>query len=163
MAGGQDLDLCGGAEPDIAELEHAYRTKTGGLFRAAALAPACIVQELPDSRRHSLEVYADALGLAFQIRDDLADLGSDTPLGPAAETSRLPSWVQRFGEQAARERIAELAQVMDASCRDFTGPTHGFAPADRLDTRGGATATMRQGSRERQHRIRGPCTSNFTA
>ena len=126
MAGGQDLDLCGGAEPDIAELEHAYRTKTGGLFRAAALAPACIVQELPDSRRHSLEVYADALGLAFQIRDDLADLGSDTPLGPAAETSRLPSWVQRFGEQAARERIAELAQVMDASCRDFTGPTHGL-------------------------------------
>lgn len=126
MAGGQDLDLHGGGEPDLAELEHAYRTKTGGLFRAAALAPACVSENLRLGRRHALEVYADALGLAFQIRDDLDDLGSDASHATAAGASRLPSWVQRFGEQAARERIAELVVVMDGSCEEFTGPTDGL-------------------------------------
>ncbi len=119
MAGGQEMDLRGGSCPDVAELEHAYRSKTGGLFRAAALSPACVNPQLPISERHALEEYADALGLAFQIRDDLNDLRSDTRERPDSSSSRLPSWVDRFGETAARERIAELFEDMNAACREL--------------------------------------------
>lgn len=126
MAGGQDLDLCGGAQPDQAELEHAYRAKTGGLFRAAALAAACVTPDLPVRQRHSLEAYADALGLAFQIRDDLADLSSDASQPAADGPARLPSWAQCFGAQAARQRIAQLIEIMDDSCLHFTGHAGGL-------------------------------------
>ena len=119
MAGGQDLDLSGGEQPDLAELEHAYRTKTGALFRAAALAPVCVRPDLPIHLRHSLEVFADALGLAFQIRDDLADRDADLRQQPQDGAASLPSWVQLFGTQAARERIGELTAIMRSACRDF--------------------------------------------
>lgn len=119
MAGGQDLDLSGGERPDLAELEHAYRTKTGALFRAAALAPACVRPDLPVHLRNSLEVFADALGLAFQIRDDLADREADLRQPPQMDSASLPSWVQLFGTQAARERIGELTAIMHSACRDF--------------------------------------------
>ena len=122
MAGGQELDLRGGPDPDQAELEHAYRAKTGGLFRAAALAPACVQPEMRLDLRHALERYADALGLAFQIRDDFNDLEADAPAPGAAESSRLPSWVRRFGERAARERMAELAGAMSEACAFFGAP-----------------------------------------
>ncbi|MXZ28059.1 MAG: polyprenyl synthetase family protein [Gammaproteobacteria bacterium] len=119
MAGGQDLDLNGGDRPDLAELEHAYRTKTGALFRAAALAPACVRPDLGVRLRHSLEIFADALGLAFQIRDDLADRDSDQRQQPQGGGANLPSWVQRFGAQAAQERIGELTAIMRSACEDF--------------------------------------------
>ena len=119
MAGGQDLDLSAAEQPDLAELEHAYRTKTGALFRAAALAPACIRSDLPLRLRHSLETFADALGLAFQIRDDLADRDSDRRRQPADGRTSLPSWVQRFGAQAARDRISELTEIMRSASSEF--------------------------------------------
>ena len=119
MAGGQDLDLSGGDRPDLAELEHAYRTKTGALFRAAALAPVCVRPDLAVRLKHSLEVFADALGLAFQIRDDLADRDADRRQPPQGGGANLPSWVQRFGTQAAQERIAELTSIMRSACGDF--------------------------------------------
>ena len=119
MAGGQDLDLSGGGQPDLAELEHAYRTKTGALFRAAALAPACVRPDLPVRLRHSLEVFADALGLAFQIRDDLADRDADLRQQPQGGRASLPSWVQRFGTRAAQDRIGELTAIMRSACKDF--------------------------------------------
>ena len=119
MAGGQDLDLSGGERLDPAELEHVYRTKTGALFRAAALAPACVRPDLPVRLRHSLEVFADALGLAFQIRDDLADRDADQRQQPQGGGANLPSWVQRFGAQAARERIRELTAIMRSACGNF--------------------------------------------
>lgn len=121
MAGGQELDLHGGPEPDRAELEHAFRTKTGGLFRAAVLAPVCVQPQVPVDLRHALERFADALGVAFQIRDDLKDQRSGAPAETAAESARLPSFVDRFGEQAARNRMAELARAMNEAGAMF-GP-----------------------------------------
>ncbi|MCY4156684.1 MAG: polyprenyl synthetase family protein [Gammaproteobacteria bacterium] len=119
MVGGQELDLRGGPEPDLAELEHAYRTKTGGLFRAAVLSPVCVQPEMPLNFRHALEQFADALGLAFQIRDDFNDKESDAQALISTESSRLPSWVARFGEQAARERLEELVGAMQEACQTF--------------------------------------------
>ena len=152
MAGGQDLDLRGGAHPDIAELEHAFRTKTGGLFRAAALAATCVRPDLPGKTQQSLERFADALGLAFQIRDDLLDIGTDRSPGDESEDERLPSWVHRFGEQAARSRLRELTDIMRSACRSL-GPEAGglgwlteFVGGARSAP--GAAATMNQGEGE---------------
>ncbi|WP_446831079.1 polyprenyl synthetase family protein [Candidatus Foliamicus sp.] len=124
MAGGQQLDLYGGPEPDQAELEHAFRTKTGALFRAAALGPVCVKPQTPFAHRHALEQFADLLGLAFQIRDDLKDRRTDTPANAGARSSRLPSFVERFGETAARDRIEELIADMQAVSATF-GPSGG--------------------------------------
>ncbi len=152
MAGGQDLDLRGGGKPDLAELEHAYRAKTGALFRAAALAPACLRPGMPLRQRHSLEMFADALGLAFQIRDDLADRDSDQRQQPQAGTPSLPSWVQRFGARAARERISELTAIMSSACGDFGDRSGGlqwlidFMRGAHSSSR--AAATMKQGAGE---------------
>lgn len=121
MVGGQEIDLRGGPDPDLAELEHAYRAKTGGLFRAAILSPVCVQPETPRNFRHALEQFADALGLAFQIRDDFNDQESDARALASAESSRLPSWVARFGERAARERLEELGGAMQEACKAFGG------------------------------------------
>lgn len=126
MAGGQDQDLHGGAEPDLAELEHAYRTKTGGLFRAATLAPACVRPDLSAERTHALEAFADALGLAFQIRDDILDVAGDARPAGDDSPARLPSWVQRFGRQAGRERMIELTGTMQSACRTLGGESGGL-------------------------------------
>ena len=145
MAGGQDQDLHGGAEPDLAELEHAYRTKTGGLFRAAVLAPACVRPDLPAEQENALETFADALGLAFQIRDDLLDMGGDRQAQDAGGSARLPSWVHRFGRRAARERLSELTGIMRSASWNFGGEAGGFhwltdfIRGSRTASRGGAT------------------------
>lgn len=151
MAGGQDQDLHGGPEPDLAELEHAYRTKTGGLFRAAVLAPACVRPDLPVDQKHALEGFADALGLAFQIRDDLLDMGGDPQAGDAGGSGRLPSWVHRFGKKAARERMSELTGIMHSACRNFGNDAGGFhwltdfIRGAQTAPRGGATMKRGEG------------------
>ena len=148
MAGGQDLDLGGGDRPDLAELEHAYRTKTGALFRAAALAPACVRPDLPAHLRNSLEVFADALGLAFQIRDDLADRDADLRQQPQDGGTSLVSWVQRFGTQAARDRIGELTAIMRSACGDFGNRAGGLQWLIGFMRGTHSASTMKQGEGE---------------
>jgi farnesyl diphosphate synthase len=75
MTGGQSMDLAAeGRRLDAAELEHIYRLKTGRLLRASVLAPSCCRSDVPDQTLHALERYVDALGLAFQVRDDFQDI-----------------------------------------------------------------------------------------
>ena len=146
MAGGQDLDLSGGEQPDLAELEHALRTKTGALFRAAALAPVCVRGDLPVGIRHSLEVFADAFGLAFQIRDDLADQEADIKQATSGVQATLPSWVERFGAPAARKRISELTAIMHSACVEFGENASGLKGLiGIMPGADSAAATMQQG------------------
>ena len=153
MAGGQDLDLHGGAQPDVAELEHAFRTKTGGLFRAATLAATCVRPDLPAATKQSLEQFADALGLAFQIRDDLNDIGTDPGPDEDSGERRLPSWVQRFGENAARSRLSELTGIMRRACRSLGARAAGLAWLTEFvsgtHSAPGAAATMKRREGER--------------
>lgn len=78
MAGGQALDLAGeGQNLDLQALETIHRLKTGHLIRAAvrmgALTGAASPQQLA-----ALDQYADAVGLAFQVHDDILDVIGDT-------------------------------------------------------------------------------------
>ena len=86
MAGGQALDLAMvGGHPTEAELLRMQTMKTGALIRAAVLmgAQAGDWTNLPDEGRSGLAVYSQALGLAFQVIDDILDCTQDEAVSPS--------------------------------------------------------------------------------
>ena len=79
MAGGQALDLEGeGKQLAIGDLEKIHRHKTGKLIRASVLMGAMVGASASADRIAQLDRYADAIGLAFQVWDDVLDLIGDT-------------------------------------------------------------------------------------
>ena len=121
MCGGQALDLAAtgnGAAAGLEALERLHALKTGALIRAAVRMGALAAGAGPDLHRR-LDTYADALGLAFQIRDDLLDVeGESDVLGKTAgkdaaqDKATFPALI---GLEASRARLAELAAAMDAA------------------------------------------------
>ncbi|MGH7845414.1 MAG: polyprenyl synthetase family protein [Candidatus Binatia bacterium] len=112
LAGGQALDLeSEGRRVSVARLEAVHRHKTGALIVAAVRVGARIGGASADELRH-LTRYGQALGLAFQIADDLldaADLGTgkNGHAGSAKDKATYPSLV---GLAAARSRARDLAR-----------------------------------------------------
>src|SRR5690606_22866512 len=69
IAGGQAMDLAAEKQRlDPAELEHMFRLKTGRLLRASVLSAAHCAPGITTQTLHRLEIFADALGIAYQIR-----------------------------------------------------------------------------------------------
>ncbi|GIX21733.1 MAG: (2E,6E)-farnesyl diphosphate synthase [Gammaproteobacteria bacterium] len=78
MAGGQALDLeAEGTTPDIDALRTIHRLKTGALLEAAVRLPVALAEPEP-AVAAALADYAAAVGLAFQIQDDILDETGDT-------------------------------------------------------------------------------------
>jgi geranylgeranyl diphosphate synthase type II len=78
MVGGQVIDLLGEGRPiDLSELEHLHGKKTGALFVAAACGGARLGGATA-GQLASMREYARALGLAFQVIDDLLDVEAST-------------------------------------------------------------------------------------
>lgn len=77
MAGGQMLDLdAGPGRPDEADIIRLQAMKTGALIRFACEAGAIVAGASPDDRERLAE-FGSAIGLAFQLADDLLDLTAD--------------------------------------------------------------------------------------
>lgn len=124
MAGGQAIDLAAvGQRLDAVALERMHAHKTGALIRAAvvlgALAGGCADEVALDA----LDRYAGAVGLAFQIRDDILDVEGDTAVigkQQGADQARAkPTYPAILGMAAARalceaQRAAALA-ALDAA------------------------------------------------
>jgi geranylgeranyl diphosphate synthase, type II len=113
MTGGQSIDLASeGRLLSPAELEHMHALKTGALIRASVLLAAGVGHAVTDRQRDALERFARAIGLAFQIRDDILDVEGETQvLGKhAGQDARLQkaTWPSVFGLEASRQRCAEL-------------------------------------------------------
>ncbi len=122
MCGGQAIDLAAvGTTPTIAELERMHRMKTGALLKAAVLMGALSGRTslLTECTREALTRYGEAIGLAFQIVDDLLDVEASTAelgktAGKDAEQSK-PTYVSLLGAQAARAWSVRLrAQALQA-------------------------------------------------
>lgn len=78
MIGGQTVDMeAEGRQIPLESLRHMHRLKTGAIIRAAALLAAilCGAEAL---ERAAIDRYAEAVGMAFQIKDDLLDIQSTT-------------------------------------------------------------------------------------
>ena len=120
MTGGQSMDLAAeGRRLDAAELEHIYRLKTGCLLRASVMASVCCAGDVPDATREALERFVDALGLAFQVRDDILDIEGTTAetgkTGGSDQANDKATYPHLFGMPRARQRADELLQhAMDA-------------------------------------------------
>jgi farnesyl diphosphate synthase len=81
MTGGQAVDLeSEGKQLVAADLEALDRDKTGKLIRAAVLMPTCAVPGLASASRDALDRFAECMGLAFQIRDDVLDVEGEQAL-----------------------------------------------------------------------------------
>lgn len=79
MCGGQALDLAAeGQHVDLAALERIHRHKTGALIRAAVRLGALSAGERGHAVLPVLDRYAQSIGLAFQVQDDILDVVGDT-------------------------------------------------------------------------------------
>ena len=112
MAGGQALDLAAvGRQLTLAELEHMHACKTGALICASVQLGALIAGADADTLR-TLDRYARAVGLAFQVRDDILDVeGEAAVIGKTAgkdAAAAKPTFPSVIGLQASRERLREL-------------------------------------------------------
>lgn len=78
MCGGQELDLSEGADT-YDELKHLHSLKTGALIRASALLGLYAANDTPPCEVvRDLSSYAESVGLAFQIHDDILDVSGDS-------------------------------------------------------------------------------------
>ncbi len=113
MAGGQAIDLAvQGVKLDICQVEGMHARKTGALIRASVLMAAECVPTLDAQRFAALDQYAGAIGLAFQIQDDLLDvLGDPATLGKATGADReraKPTYPAVIGVKASEEHVRHL-------------------------------------------------------
>jgi farnesyl diphosphate synthase len=108
MAGGQMMDLAAeGEQLDLAAITRLQQLKTGALIEYSVEA-ACIMAKLPTEARTPYRGYARAIGLAFQIADDLIDHSGDAaaagkPTGRDANAGKA-TFVSLLGEERARQQ-----------------------------------------------------------
>lgn len=112
MVGGQVLDLqAEGQIVDEAALANIHRRKTGELIRAAIMMPGELADTTSETVR-LLDVFACNIGLAFQIRDDLLEVDSDTAtIGKSAgsdERNEKSTYPSILGTEGARRRAGEV-------------------------------------------------------
>ena len=124
MCGGQAIDLASvGHTLTRTQLETMHRMKTGALLRAAVRMGA-LAGETPDAdAMRSLDAYAAAVGLAFQVVDDILDVTTDSAtLGKTAGKDAKdgkPTYVSIIGLDASRALAAQLRSDAHAALAPF--------------------------------------------
>ena len=113
MAGGQAIDLAAvGAALDRPSLEDMHRRKTGAMLRASVRLGAWCGERPDAAASAALDDYCAAVGLAFQVVDDVLDVEADSAtLGKTAgkdAANDKPTFVSLLGLQPARALAAEL-------------------------------------------------------
>lgn len=115
MVAGQAIDLAAIATvPDIEYLERMHNHKTGALIEAAVVMGARSSGLSDDSALRCLRAYAQAIGLSFQVQDDILDVTSETAvLGKrqGADSNRnKPTYVTLLGLSGAQAKARQLHQ-----------------------------------------------------
>lgn len=140
MIGGQVIDLMSeGKTIDIETLRTMDRLKTGALIDAACRM-GCVIAGAPREKLDAAGSYAAALGLAFQIVDDILDVTGSTeelgkPVGSDAENKKS-TYVSLLGLDACRDAVRRLTDNAVRALAHFEGGTEYLAElAENLATR----------------------------
>jgi farnesyl diphosphate synthase len=126
MAGGQARDLALAPERPVtcAHLERISRGKTGALIRAS-VALGALAAQAPEQTIAALDAYADALGLAFQIRDDVLDVtgaAQATGKAPGVDARHAkPTFAAVLGVERAQALAMQRVRQARAALRDVAG------------------------------------------
>jgi geranylgeranyl pyrophosphate synthase len=122
MIGGQLLDLEGEQRPlSLGQLENVHSRKTGALI-AASVRIGALAASAPARALDALSRYGRAVGLAFQIADDVLDVTATTDqLGKTAGRDAAlhkSTYPALLGVEGARERASALCEAAVAALRD---------------------------------------------
>ena len=123
MAGGQAIDLESvGKKLDLAGLQQMHAMKTGALL-SCAVELGGIAAKLNADQLKQLNQYSNALGLAFQIVDDVLDATADSQtLGKTAgkdAAANKPTYVTLMGLDYAQQQAKELQEIAMRSLDGF--------------------------------------------
>ncbi len=123
MIGGQMMDLIGEKTPLILEeIERMQTLKTGALLKYACTAPALMSSETGEVLK-ALETYASAIGLMFQITDDILDIEGDSHIVGKTlrkdNAAKKSTFVSILGLDTAKENLTALAQKAETALSCF--------------------------------------------
>lgn len=127
MIKGQSLDInAEGKSQDAEQLKLMHKCKTGALITSAVLIPAYLAN-LEEDGRQALKDYGNALGMAFQITDDILDeVATSQELGKTAgkdkEAGKL-TYVSLYGLEGARQLAAEQVETALKALKELSYPT----------------------------------------
>jgi farnesyl diphosphate synthase len=120
MAGGQAIDLdATGRALDLAELMAMHRMKTGAMIRASVQLGARAARARAPGVESALDAYANAIGLAFQVIDDILDVeGTSASIGKTAgkdAANDKPTFVSLLGAAESHARADSLGKEAKAA------------------------------------------------
>jgi len=123
MIGGQVVDMeSEGREISLDLLEYMHRCKTGALIKAPVMSAAVLCNAAPDDLR-CLGLYAEKIGLAFQIKDDILDVeGSFKDMGKSVgkdAVSGKSTFVTMFGIDESKRILRETTEMAVDSLSKF--------------------------------------------
>ena len=125
MVGGQCLDFrATGSQSSLQALEALHRLKTGALIRASVLLGAHSVAGVTNRQLEDFKQYADCIGLAFQIQDDILDVTGDTeslgkPQGSDRHNDKI-TYVSLLGLEQAKTKASKLTDNAVSALSNFS-------------------------------------------
>lgn len=125
MVGGQYLDVKSNDQVEsLPELEFIHIHKTGALILASVLIPAHLTA-LPTDKLHKLRRYGEAIGLAFQISDDILDSEANIRYSRGPRKKPKPNYTRLTSPSEIRERLNSL---IDAAVECIDGESRSAKP-----------------------------------
>lgn len=124
MVVGQAFDLRNVGKPlTLEQLEAMHQHKTGALLKCAVLMGALVSGNVTNEQLKQLELYAEAVGLAFQVQDDILDIEGDAsvigkPQGSDLEKDK-PTYPALLGLEGAKLKLQQLHEQAISALESF--------------------------------------------
>lgn len=124
MVGGQVLDLqFENTKPTVEEILKMYSLKTCGLIKAACVLGCLSSNDYDENKISAAVEYAENLGIAFQIQDDILDIEGDAialgkPIGSDAKNDKS-TVVKYFGLEKSKELVREYTDKAISALDSF--------------------------------------------